>query len=319
MMMSARQVAAALRGKVAGRNKVTAPGPGHSPQDQSLLVSLDPTAPEGFSVHSFAGDDWRECRDYVRRKLGLPEWQPGDEQDRRVPASRIKQWDADTTEAEMGPRPRTEEDLARIKLAQDLWNDAGEPRGTLVETYLREHRCLELTAELAGPVLRFHPRTPWRDENTGKTIRVPAMIAAFRSIDDDEITAVHRIRLDPDTADKIDRRMLGIVHRAAVKLDPTPPDDKLVIGEGIETGMAARECKLTPVWALGSVSAISWFPIIDGVRKLYLLSEPGEASKQAITLCNRRWRRAARRTYTVVPSTGDLNDALIAERGVKHG
>jgi hypothetical protein len=74
-----------------------------------------------------------------------------------------------------------------------------------------------LTDELAGSVLRFHAKCPWRDENTGQTIKVPAMIAAFRSIDDDSITAIHRIRLNAD-ATKFDRRMLGIVKRAAVKL-----------------------------------------------------------------------------------------------------
>jgi putative DNA primase/helicase len=316
-MMSARQVAAALGGKVAGRNKVTCPGPGHSRHDQSLLVSLDAGAPEGFTVHSFAGDDWRECRDYVRRKLGLPDWQPGDEQDRRVPSSRIKKWDEDSMEREMGPRPRTEDDELRIKLARDVWNEAKDPRGTLVEQYLTEHRKLKLPDELAGAVLRFHPRCPWHDENTGKTIRVPAMIAAFRSIDDDEITAVHRIRLNPDTADKIDRRMLGIVHRAAVKLD-CKPKGELTIGEGIETAMAAREYDYRPCWALGSVTAISWFPIIEGVKRLFILGETGEASKEAIKLCAKRWKRAFRHVEAVYSPIGnDINDALIM--GARNG
>ena len=69
------QMAQALGGKVSG-GQVLAPGPGHSPADRSLSVKPDPDAPEGFVVHSFAGDDPIACRDYVRDRLGLPKWKP---------------------------------------------------------------------------------------------------------------------------------------------------------------------------------------------------------------------------------------------------
>ena len=48
-------VARALGGNVSGC-AVVAPGPGHSRADRSLSVKLDPTAPDGFIVHSFAGE-----------------------------------------------------------------------------------------------------------------------------------------------------------------------------------------------------------------------------------------------------------------------
>ena len=57
-------------------NGIVCPGPGHSARDRSLSVHLDPDAPEGFIVHSFADDDPIQCREHVRAKLGLPEWQP---------------------------------------------------------------------------------------------------------------------------------------------------------------------------------------------------------------------------------------------------
>lgn len=59
-----------------GRDAILCAGPGHGKRDTSLYVKFGPNHPEGFSVHSFAGDDWRECKDYVRQKLGLPEWRP---------------------------------------------------------------------------------------------------------------------------------------------------------------------------------------------------------------------------------------------------
>ena len=39
--------------------------------DRSLSIKVDPASPDGFVVHSFAGDSPIECRDYVRAALGL--------------------------------------------------------------------------------------------------------------------------------------------------------------------------------------------------------------------------------------------------------
>jgi len=310
-----RMIARALGGEVSGR-RVLAPGPGHSPKDRSLCVSLA-AAPSGFLVHSFAGDDPIRCKDYVRERLGLPSWQPGDEQDRRIDPSRRPQFDRMATDREAAKRPHTEDDLLRIKRAQALWKEAADPRDTVAAQYLKA-RALDLPDDLASNVLRFHPRCPWRNEDTGRTERIPALLAAFRSIDDYDITAIHRIRLDqPQRWPKAERRMLGVVHRAAVKLGPI--GRMLVIGEGVETGMAARQymangvIQRTPVWALGSVGAISFFPLLDGVKDLIILGESGKASAQAIQLCARRWEGRPRRYVQVLYSEigSDLNDALI--------
>src|SRR5262245_29369658 len=65
-----RAIARALRGNVWGRN-VVAPGPGHSRTDRSLSIKIEPSAADGFLVHSFANDSPIACRDYVRAALGL--------------------------------------------------------------------------------------------------------------------------------------------------------------------------------------------------------------------------------------------------------
>lgn len=140
---------------------------------------------------------------------------------------------------------------------------------------------------------------------------MPGLIAAFRSIDTDEVTAVHRIALNPDGT-KRDRRMLGIVFRSAVKLDPA--GETLAIGEGVETAMAARELGIVaPTWALGSVGGISKFPIIEGVKTLIIIGEAGKASADAIEFCRPRWIAAERDVKVVMPDTphSDLNDELI--------
>jgi hypothetical protein len=309
--MDIRSLARALGGDVLGRDTVLCPGPHHSRRDRSLAVRLDANAPDGFLTFSHAGDDWKLCRDHVRRALGLPDWEPDDGQNRTIPPSRVEQWDLAAIEAEVaeGPRQFTEDELIRIASARRIWDEARDPRDTLGERYVREHRKLDLPDALAGTVLRVHNACPWRNENTGKTDRVPALIAPFRLIDNDEITAIQRVRLNSDGS-KYDRRMLGIVHRAAIKLDSAGAE--LCIGEGVETCMAARQLGFAPTWALGSVGAISFFPLIDGVKRLTILGEAGEASQRAIKMCGPRWRKAGRRVRVVMPNSGsDLNDVLL--------
>jgi putative DNA primase/helicase len=304
-----RSLQRALGGKISG-GKVLCPGPGHRPRDRSLSVWPSPDG-DGFTVHSYAEDDWRDCRDYVRQRLGLPAWQPGDDRDRSVAPSRLAAFNREAVDAESERREPTQEDLVRIERAHAMWDEATDPRGTEAERYLAS-RALALDDDVAGNVLRYHPAIPWRDEDTGTTIYVRALVAAFRSIDDDAVTAVHRIRVDqPERWPKTERRMLGVMHRAAVKLGPL--GDTLHIGEGVETCMAARQLGHAPAWALGSVGGISRFPLIEGVTCLRILGEAGEASARAIELCGRRWHAAGRRVQLVMPSTGsDLNDQLMA-------
>ena len=73
-MMSLQEIARALGGVVVSGG-VNAPGPGHKQSDRSLRIFLD-NGPDGFRVHSFAGDDPIQCKDYVRAKAGLEAWQP---------------------------------------------------------------------------------------------------------------------------------------------------------------------------------------------------------------------------------------------------
>lgn len=314
-MMSAQKLATALGGQVAGPNTVLAPGPGHSKDDRSLAVKLDPRAPDGFVIFSHAGDGWRVCRDHVRTLLRLPPWQPGDEQRRQVPMERIDKWDLSAigNAAEEQPQELDDDQRARITYACRIWHEGTDPRGTLGETYLREQRRLNLPEALTLRVLRYHPRCPWRNEETGATEYTPALLAPFRGIDDDDITAIQRIALNADGT-KRGRRMLGIVRRTAIKFDDIGSSGELVVGEGVETCMAARQLGLGPTWALGSVGAISFLPLIDKVRHLIILGEAGEASARAIQFCTKRWRAAGRRVRVAMPDPGlsDFNDVLIA-------
>jgi hypothetical protein len=62
------EIATALGGSVNGE-WINIRGPGHGPSDRSLGIKFDKTAPDGFVVNSFAGDDLHVCRSYVKALL----------------------------------------------------------------------------------------------------------------------------------------------------------------------------------------------------------------------------------------------------------
>jgi putative DNA primase/helicase len=184
-----------LGGDVSG-NSVLAPGPGHSAKDRSLSVTPSATSPDGLLVHSFCGDDWQACRDYVRARLGLQSF------NRDVSMRRHERAPSNNCEA-----------------ALCLWRQAIEPRGTLADVYLRSRR-LDLPREAANEAIRFHPNCPF-----GPRERFPAMICLVRNIVTNEPQGMHRTALAPDgTAIKRNgktfRMSLGSIAGGAIKLDP---------------------------------------------------------------------------------------------------
>jgi len=70
-VLNPRTIVSVMGGTVTGRDRCNVPGPGHSKADRSLSIRIDPTDPLGFKVNSFAGNGWRECRDYVAAALRI--------------------------------------------------------------------------------------------------------------------------------------------------------------------------------------------------------------------------------------------------------
>jgi putative DNA primase/helicase len=158
-------------------------------------------------------------------------------------------------------------------------------------------------------VLRFHPRCPWQTES------IPCLIAAFTSISDNTVTAIHRIRVDrPDRWPKTERKMLGPTAGAAIKLDPA--GRRIAIGEGLESCMAARQLGFKPAWALGSARFAKFAPI-NGVDELIVLGERDEASRKGADACAQVWMRQGRDVYLSLPrgSGNDFNDYLMEAAG----
>ena len=292
MVVNTREVAAALSGDVTGQNSVSAPGPGHSRKDRSLSVKLCTGAPGGFITYSHAGDDWRDCRDFVSARLQL-----------NLPRScRIR------ISGQRVARKQNNDHAERIHLSLRLWNQSSDPHGTIVERYLAS-RKLTLPDHIVDEVVRFHPSLTFEGSKVG------AMVALFRDIATNKPCGIHRTFLDGD-ARKLGRKMLGRVRDVAIKLD----DDAsvtlgLTVGEGLETCIAAWLAGFRPVWALGSVSRIASFPVLPGIEAITILGEveDGGANRRATEQCTARWHGARREVLVVTPLVGkDLNDAWAA-------
>jgi putative DNA primase/helicase len=292
-MMDPRTVANALGGDVTGRDTVSCPGPGHSKADRSLSIKLNERAPGGFVVYSHAANDPMDCRDYVRDRLGLGPWKRG------------KKRGTPFTVIDSGP------DLGKEKSkawALRIWSESKNPTGSIVEHYLREHRGLELSDDIAGNVIRFHGSL-YLDPQT----RLPGMVCLLRDIATDEPCGIHRTFLNRDTAQKVDRKMLGIAKHAAIKLEPVGAS--LTIGEGVETALSGRAAGFCPVWALGSSGAVRTFPVIEGVSEITILEENDPTSCRDVQVCARRYYSAGTAVNIVTSNIGnDLNDVWRAAR-----
>ena len=104
-----------------------------------------------------------------------------------------------------------------------------------------------------------------------------------------------------------------------------PADRQLVIGEGLETTLAAatrlpyRGEPLRPAWAALSDGAMARFPVIDGVERLILLADNdhNHAGQAAAEACKRRWQQAGRRGVLLMPDRPgtDFNDIVLESLG----
>lgn len=277
--------------------------PNHKPGDRSARILLDPDKRNGYSVTSFAGDDPLVLRDYVDERCGLPRWKERTRDEQPDPREVARQ------ERAREQRRLAYEAEAKIKAerVQWIWRQAErDPRGTLVERYLTEHRKVNLPADVCGHAIRFHAAGPWEAE------RVPMMLCALRDVHTNEVVGLHRTRLHPATAAKVDRMMLGRAKGAAIKLThDSEVTTGLHVAEGVESGLAGLMLNMAPMWAMGSSTGIGALPVLGGIECLTICAETGEASDQAVEQVGIRWTEAGRDVRVCRSRYGsDLNDAI---------
>jgi putative DNA primase/helicase len=285
--LSPRYIVGIMGGVVTGRDSCNVPGPGHSKADESLSIRIDPADPLGFKVHSFAGDDWQECRDHVAAALGLKH--------------------GERVSSQLAPKPQCIANCRASEFPLQLWSEAMSARGTLAEKYLTS-RQLALP-DRHEEVLRFHPSCPF-----GKGARHPCMVALYRDIRTDEPKAIHRTALFPD-GKKLDRKALGPKGGCAIKLSADEDvAEGLTIAEGIETALAGMALSFRPAWALGTAGEVAKFPLLSGIECLTILVDndtSGTGQASAIE-CSRRWTSMGREVFRVVPTAvgSDMADIV---------
>ena len=305
--MTLREIARSLGGEVSG-SQVLAPGPGHDRRDRSLSIKLFATSPDGCIAHSFACDDWRTCRDYVRERLGIArdDWKRERQRQRPSTGGEVT-IAADLVKAASEASERDDE-AKRLTLADATWNEAVPIVGTDGEAYFAR-RGITLDDVPDHGALRWHPQCPWEAGTA------PCVVARYT----DAVTAAPRgIWRRPIDGQK--PRSLGPTAGCVIRLWP---DDTVelgvVLGEGVETTLAAatrithRGTYLRLAWAAGSSSNMAAFPPLAGIETLTLLvdHDANGAGERAAALCVSRWEDAGKEVTRLTPGDlGDFNDLV---------
>jgi hypothetical protein len=215
-------------------------------------------------------------------------------------------------------QPQSDDDADMLPNALRLWEQAQPIAGTLAEHYLANARRIDIDKlpDKSSRVLRFHPMCIF-----GLGTKVPCLLALFRDAQTDAPAGIHRIALTPEVlaGGKVQRRMLGRWPAArAIKL--WPAESSLVIGEGIETVLAAatrlphRGALLRPAWAIGSSKGVARFPLIAGIKQLIILvdNDANGVGRSCAEECATRWAAAGRAVALLTPRQAgtDFNDIV---------
>jgi hypothetical protein len=131
---------------------------------------------------------------------------------------------------------------------------------------------------------------------------------------DDTPLAIHRTFLSRDGGGKapgdLQKMMLGPCRGGAVRL--ADPGDVLMVGEGIETCLAAMQATGNPAWAALSTSGLRTLNLPEDVRDVVVLADGDDPGEAAARDCAWRWKREGRRVRIARPPQGiDFNDMLM--------
>ena len=202
-------------------------------------------------------------------------------------------------------RKPDQDDARRSEIALAIWQSAKPAQGTPVETYLAS-RGIDLPPPDA---LRFHAGLKHPSGGIW-----PAMVALVTSGADGRPLAIHRTFLARDGGGKApvepQKMMLGPCRGGAVRL--ADPGDVLMVGEGIETCLAAMQATGHPAWAALSTSGLRALDLPNDVRDVIVLADGDDAGEAAARDCAWRWKREGRRVRIARPPQGmDFNDLLM--------
>jgi hypothetical protein len=196
------------------------------------------------------------------------------------------------------------DDQKRTNYALSVWDSSVTAQGTLVESYLASRGLGMPQTNVLRHQRLNHP--------TGGIWSV--MVALVTRGEDNSPIGIHRTYLSVDGASKApvnpQKMMLGRCSGGAVRL--AEPTDVLMIGEGIETCLAAMQATGLPAWAALSTSGLKSLGLPDTVRDIILLADGDDAGEAAAQTCAKRWIKQGRKVRIARPPKGlDFNDLLL--------
>jgi putative DNA primase/helicase len=106
------------------------------------------------------------------------------------------------------------------------------------------------------------------------------------------------------------KMMLGPCRGGAVRLGPAT--NLLMVGEGIETCLAAIQATGWSAWAALSTSGLRSLDLPGSIRDIIVLADGDDAGEAAANTAAIRWIRRERRVRIARPPAGtDFNDVLM--------
>jgi hypothetical protein len=199
--------------------------------------------------------------------------------------------------------PRRDDDASRIGAARRIWDAALGARGTPLAASLMA-RAITIDPPRS---LRWAPRC-WHAETRSE---LPAMVALVEHVERG-VVGVHRTYLTADYRRR-DRASLGPIGGGAVRLGSAA--DTLMVGEGIETCLAAMQATAMPAWAALSTSGLVALKLPPIVQHVVILADndPSGAGERAACAAAGRWLGEGRQVQIAMPPEHgtDFNNLLL--------
>jgi predicted P-loop ATPase len=176
---------------------------------------------------------------------------------------------------------------------------------TIGETYLRQRGL----GDPRSPDLLFHDDLVDFETKRGW----PGLVAIVRDGTGNPTGGIHRTFLQDDGSSKAPpgKKMLGPVAGGSVRLSTIPADGHLGIAEGIETALSAWVLFAIPTWAALSASNLRDWQWPEGIRRVTIFADAGNAGMQAAAALADRLNLVDIPSTIVVPlHADDFNDDL---------
>jgi putative DNA primase/helicase len=299
--MTAADIAAALGGGHRSGARYRCPCPAHGSTDATL--ALRDGCDGWLLVKCFAGCDARD----VLAALGRRELFDGNAGGTDAPP--------DPAEIERRRSAEARERQRRIALARDMVAESRPAGGTVVEPYLREARGVLGTAPMPTTIRYLPMASSYARHPLSGGCR-PVMLAVVEHVDHGTVGA-HRTWLTRDGSAKASldpvRMSTGPIGGGAVRLAPAA--ETMMVGEGVETCLAAMRATTMPAWAALSAAGLAELALPSLVHTVVILvdNDRNGTGERAARTAATRWLAEGRRVRLAMPSEPgtDFNDVLL--------